>query len=69
RKSKTVARALERLRSVFNPTNGSWWIVQTRPTWPIRLLENSTNGSWWIVHSMSNDRPDLNHPPTSVGGI
>jgi hypothetical protein len=36
-------------------------------------FENPTNGSWWIVQVQPTgrcfSRPDLNNPPTAVGGI
>src|SRR2546428_12653188 len=32
-----------------NPTHGSGWIVQVRPTTSVTEFLNPTNGSWWIV--------------------
>ncbi len=67
-----------------NPTHGSEWMVSD-PFYNAGVghLVNPTNGSWWIVQISSNwsalsfcspiyaleDRKDLNHPPTAVGGI
>jgi hypothetical protein len=52
----------------FNPTNGSWWIAQVRPS---NQGDPSTFKSkfTFIGPSKQTNRLDLNHPPTPVGGI
>src|SRR4030095_3095724 len=50
-----------------------WFSFQPTDGTSARLGQNPTNGSWWIVQvqplSLAGLRLDLNHPPTSVGGI
>jgi len=67
-----------------NPTNGSWWMVQVRTIYVVRgeqALGTRTMNSldlneppttrWWDSGILVDDygRKDLNHPPTTVGGI
>jgi hypothetical protein len=46
-----------------NPTNGSWWMFQIQPS--LILITLILAG---IFKSLWMRRPDLNNPPTDVGG-
>src|SRR5215210_5438062 len=51
--------------SRFNPTNGSWWIVQILSTNPHRTDFNPTNGSWWIFQILSTNPHRTDFNPTN----
>jgi len=51
----------------LNPTNGSWWIVQIQP--PKQSDPNAVKSDFSYMHLLRERRPDLNNPPTAVGGI
>jgi hypothetical protein len=57
-----------RAQGLWNPTHGSWWIVQILPP---RQSGGSHFQSGFSNHcpSMLMNRLELNHPPTAVGGI
>src|SRR5215510_8127803 len=63
----------------WNPPNGSWGIIKFQPTGaaPTSRIPPTAVGGW-LKHSLPGcrrglltgfERPDLNHPPTAVGGI
>jgi len=56
---------LSRRLRFLNPTNGSWWFVQVQ-TIHLTLSHflESCSSTGTNINSV-----DLNHPPTSVGGI
>ena len=57
----------EDLRNLENPTNGSWWMVQIQP--PKQSDPNAVKSDLSYMHLLWERRPDLNNPPTPVGGI
>src|SRR5438445_2215828 len=56
----------DRLPKFTNPTNGSWWIVQIQP---VHVESHETVVPFISARPALFCRPDLNNPPTSVGGI
>ena len=52
----------EGVAHLVNPTNGSWWIVQIFSNWSALSFCSP-------LSTLLEDREDLNHPPTAVGGI
>ena len=58
---------MQRRAEFLNPTNGSWWIVQIRPLKQTGRADSKAILVSCVFHLVK--RLDLNHPPTSVGGL